>query len=90
MLATHLVVEFENLTCADIDPLDLRIWVSDNSQTAYANQVDGDYLDLTMFLLPESPPEEIEYHAVPALNRLALLAMVMTLLGVGMWESRRR
>lgn len=89
-LATRLVVEFENLTCEDIDPLDLRIWVSDNSQTAFANQVDGDYLDLTMFLLPEPPPEEIEYHAVPALNRFAILALVLTILGVGIWESRRR
>lgn len=89
-LAAHLVVEFENLTCADIDPLDLRIWVSDNSQALFANQVDGDYLDLTLFLLPEPPDPEIETHPVPALDRWALIAMILAMIAVGAWEGRRR
>lgn len=89
-MATHLVLEFEGLTCADIDPLDLRIWVSDNSQALFANQVDGDYLDLTLFLLPEPPDPEIEYHPVHALDRFALLAMILAVFAVGAWEARRR
>lgn len=90
-LGTHLVVEFEGLDCADIDPLDLRIWVSDNSQSTYANQVDGDYLDLTLFLLPEPPePEpELELHAVPVLNRFGLLILGMGVVFVALRISAR-
>ncbi|MDX1410235.1 MAG: hypothetical protein R3330_18925, partial [Saprospiraceae bacterium] len=87
--ATHLVLEFENLTCGDIDPLDLRLWVSDNSQTVYANQVDGDYLDLTLYLLPEPPDPEVEFHPVPALNRVSLAALALLLLSLGLWQARR-
>ena len=89
-LATHVEVSFDGLSCGDIDPLDLRLWVSDDSQRVYANQVDGDYLDFTLFLLPPPSPVEFGPVSVPVLGRLSALALVFMVLAVGMWQVRQR
>ena len=89
VLASHIVISFEGLTCGDVNPLDLRLWVSDNSQSLYANQVDGDYLDQTLFLLPEPPLQEIEIPTVPTLGRISLGAMITLVLAIGFRAARR-
>lgn len=91
LYGTHIVMEFPDLNCGDIDPLDLRLWVSDNSQATFANQVDGDILARTLFLLPE-PPIMIdpEYPHVPTLGRTALATLMLLMLGFGLWAGRGR
>jgi hypothetical protein len=87
--AARVVLEFENLDCAAIDPLDLRLWVSDTSQSVYANQVDGDYLDLTLFLLPEPPGPEFGTTAIPVLDKAGLAVLILALFSIAFRESRR-
>ncbi len=87
--AAHLTVAFEGLRCVDVNPLDLRLWLGDNSQFVYANQVDGDYLDLTLYLLPLPPPPEAKLPAIPATNRLALLILILAVAAVGLRQAQR-
>ena len=90
LFATHIVMAFPDLNCGDIDPLELRLWISDNSQAIYANQVDGGFLQRTLFLLPEPPIMPPDLHHVPTLGRTALSILFMLLLGFGLWASRGR
>ena len=90
LLATHIVMEFPGLNCGAIDPLDLRLWISDNSQAIYANQVDGDFLERTLYLLPAPPIMPPDLPHVPTLNRRALSILTLLLLGFGLWASRGR
>ena len=87
---THIILDFPGLTCSDINPLEIRLWVSDDSQSVYANQVDSDNLAATLYLLPEAPPPmDLDYPQVPTLSRNALLALMMVLLLLGLREVRR-
>jgi len=88
--ATRVSMEFPLARCGDLDPLDIRLWVSDNSQAIYANQVDGDLLSILLDLLPdEMPPVDIDLEEVPTLSRTALSALVLVLLVIGLWQTRR-
>ena len=87
--AAHVEVAFEGLTCAEVNPLDLRLWLGDNSQRVYANQVDGDYLDFTLYLLPLPPPPEGGLPAIPALDRWALIILILATALIGVRHSFR-
>lgn len=88
-IAARIVIAFDGLTCADVDPLDIRLWVSDDSQARYANQVDGDYLDRTLFLLPQPPAPASALPTVTALGPRSLAILITLTLAVGLWFGRR-
>lgn len=88
--ATRVTLEFGSMRCGDLDDMNLRLWISDTSQLTYANQVDGDFLDRILDLLPGIPPW-IDYEAVqvPTLGRSGLAMLVLVLLAFGLWQVRR-
>ena len=83
--AGYLRMEFPGLTCGDIDGVVYRSWLSDNSQTVYANQIDGSLVGGSFVAVP---PGGDDFDAIPTMGRLAALVLILLMMLVGVRAVR--